>query len=203
MNPIFSLPSLSALSLSLLLVFCSSCAKEDLLDDSQQSRPELQAAEGSGEEDSDPCDGLISYELGYTILPAAGFPGYDLAVFASSALPETLGEDCECVERKFCITFDFPIVAVDDAAFTKQVQSQSPIVLVQKDGLGGYVNHNDPRGRAPGSTEHVICGTQEEDLIFLFDLDYAFPPGFDIMDAITDVEGICIVDNVADPNGGN
>lgn len=150
-----------------------------------------------------PCTGVRPYQISYELLDSAEFYGHDLAVRVLEGPPVDM-DSCLCDSLAYCVTLSFPINHVELAGFKKDSIPFQTVIAV-KDSLGGYENFTDPRipDGTPTYDKHVICGVQDSTQLVFFDLNPGFPVGYNISDAIIEIEGICIVANVEDTGGLN
>ena len=194
----FSALLLGALALS---TFLSSC--QPLENDPNRSIPTpLAKEEVSGDYQAGPipCQAFIPYKISYELLNAAEFNGHDLAVRALAGPPIDLGSNCECDSLKWCVTLTFPISQVVTAG-TANYSGPPLDNVLQPNGLGSFIGCEDPRDSTGTIVNPMkVCLTQNSDRVLYFDLDPGLPAGYDLNDAVIELEGICIVDNVDDTN---
>lgn len=157
--------------------------------------------------DSDSCSGIRSYTISYEILDSSEFYGHSIALRVFTGPPiNPVG--CDCDSLAYCAILSFPINQVSNAG-TKKLVPPFQTENLQPDNLGGWLGHrnfDDPPG-TPTFQTHEFCDVQDSSRVVYFDLQPEFPTGYDLGNAIIEVKGICIVDNLEDTqtdgNGGN
>lgn len=145
-----------------------------------------------------PCEGMITYDIAYEIRDSAEFFGHDFALRVLTGPPTDLG-GCVCDSLYYCVTLTFPIQDVAECGFKNDSAPHAPVMAVPN-GLGGYQGFTDPRlpANTPMYQQLRVCAPQDSARLVYFNLLANLSPGYDLNDAVLEVEGICIVDNVED-----
>lgn len=148
--------------------------------------------------DGDECDSLRTYSISYEILDHTEFRGHDLSIKILPGMPSNLNA-CDCDSLVYCVTLSFPISQTFEIGFENINQPVDNEVLTVN-GFGGYTGHTDPRlpSNTPMFQCHRVCATQVPDRPLYFDLSPVLPAGYNLANAVIDVEGICIIGNVDD-----
>lgn len=199
-------------------LFFTGCQQESVLNQDESTQPSLQGIGIIGQEPDNPCTGMEFLPTTYTILsagPGTNYPDYDLAVQVhASNSTLSMGEDCECAYRQLCVVLNFPQSQVEEAAITQKSDPYSQRIILRSDNNGSYLGYNDlvplvppgssqttPGTYVSGPPEHSLCITQGN--VVLFSFPAGFPPGYDAFNSVNYVTGICIIDNLPDPNDPN
>lgn len=190
--------------LALLFLTMVGCTQPEEISEMWENHPPPQAYVPADDEPN-PCTGYLSIPAVYTILEAADYPGYDLAVAVSFSSPPEPPQGCMCSKTTFCITLSFPQEMVTRAGRSQLSDPEHRVSSIAKNGVGGYIRHEDPRVNYPGTStggsivRHSLCSSNGP-YVILFNFPHGLPSGYDISNVVQSASGICIIDNIPDPN---
>lgn len=146
-----------------------------------------------------PCSHTRSYNISFELLDQTEFHGHDLSIRILQGPPIDL-DSCDCDSLVYVVTLNFPISQTVETGF-KNISGPVDHEIAVKNNLGGFVGHVDPRHQeGTPNPIHSIAAPQDSNRVVYFDLDSDFPEGYDLRDAVLEVEGICIIENIEDTN---
>lgn len=189
------------------LIFLAGCNQEQVLPLGEDSSPSLQALDVPPPVNSSlSCPPNTPLWTDFQILPAGSYPGFD---FVLQILPGSVSgilDSCDCKEKHFCITVNFPATQVTRAAVAETTDPEGGFTLLEPDEYGGYVGFTDPfpdpeAPPAPTNTQTVCVTVSSQNNVLLFDFDQPLPPGTDLNQLLRTITGICIIDDIVSPIG--
>lgn len=149
-----------------------------------------------------PCPTSVSFSINAY---AVNYLGYDLAIQIVPSTPPPLSNpNCYYTSCFYCLELEFPYEDVDQASYMSNPDAPEGAKVITKDGQGGYVSHNNPvtrqSGEGPPTVIHEICYPAEGAPVALFQLGQQIPHGYDLNNMVINAGGICLVDNLPDPD---
>ncbi len=149
-----------------------------------------------------PCPTSVSFSINAY---AVNYLGYDLAIQIVPSTPPPLSNpNCYYTSCFYWLELEFPYEDVDRASYMNNPDAPEGAKVIEKDGQGGYVAHNNPvrrnTGEGPPTVIHEICYPAEGTPVALFQLGQQIPIGYDLNNMVINAGGICLVDNLPDPD---
>lgn len=201
----------------LLIVFISwSCSKDYPFPDEPVGQPSVQALDGDGEGgdvnaavgNPDPPEptctiGENTFHVVYDNRQASQFPGYDLVIEIDSSNTMMAQElkDCNCEPAFYQVRFNFPISDV------KSGTQSSPGAGALQFSISEYGSHlignlsggqsNVNSGGSPN--QHVIKIPRDAGGLVMLKFNDGMPTGVTPQNAVLELNGICIVNDISTP----
>ena len=202
--------ALAALGCCLLtLLLFPSCTTEHPSADLQQA-PQVWSDKDAGPHaPRGDCEGEISFFPTLTAVSVSDYPGYDLALHVSGGGYSELPSGCECSSSVICLDLllNIPDVLLVGVAETGSPSKMVDVVYENPIGFSPEylhpVGHNelpeilDPVNPQPFS----LCIEELSGDLLLFDFVGTLPNGTEASAIVNTAGGICIVDNIDNPNG--
>lgn len=190
-----------------------SCSEKEVLEASQNTST-LQATEG--------CPDEVANDWEWEVMPSTPPPPYDVTLHSWGTMPDpneyaVNGVVCECEEENVCVFFNYTQPLSPGYSFLITVVNGSAItqIPVQSNPQGGYIGYPSPPQLAaalsklygqpvtPGDlalVHHICFPADGSDVYIDVDFDGDLPGDYDTEAIINNVIGLCIVDNLGDPN---
>ena len=116
-----------------------------------------------------------------------------------------LPTDCNCRIQRYCVTLDFPPLAVERAAKVPIEAPYEDYLTLEPDGMGSYVGFEHPlwpiggqeSSTPPLELPHQICFEAGDQVMFR--LNPIFLAGYDLSRAVIRAGGLCIVGDLPNP----
>lgn len=201
-------PTLFLIPILILMVAFSSCTDKEVLPDA----PSVQALENGVDDVSNPyegpCAGSVLYPISYSVISAADYPGFGLAIQIHPTVPIFSDPGCICIRQQYCISLTFPQRSVEKVAIAYVPGEPTEIDVLQVNDKGGYLGQCDWSYTAPEPVQplqvspngtHTICINSGDVVLFRF--PRGIPPYSDLEGAVIRATGLCIIDNIPDPYG--
>lgn len=181
--------------------FLQSCQNPEIADLAQQQLHLQGSVEVIGDylTGGGPCEFTRSYNISFELLDQTEFQGHDLSIRILEGPPIDL-DSCDCDSLVYVVTLNFPIGQTVETGF-KNISGPVDQEIAVQNNLGGYVDYVDPRHQdGVPNPIHSIAAPQDSNRVVYFDLTSDFPEGYNLRDAVLEVEGICIIENIEDTN---
>lgn len=194
------------IALTMLLALFS-CSADHLINEDFDGKPALLKGQDKGTPYSE-CEGEYPYEPNLTALPLANYPGYDLAVLVTG-YPDNVPVDCQCSETTVCLQLGLAIpnvlrVGIADSQFAGQgieALYQNPGGFTSKYLSPIGLNENPVLQNPVNLGPFSLCFDTANGDILLFDFMGNSLEDFSLEAVIDNAGGICIIDNIDNPNG--
>ena len=155
------------------------------------------------------CEGEIPFFPTLTVMSVDGYPGYDLALHVSGSALSELPPGCQCSSTVICLDLllDIPDVLLVGVAEVGNPSKDVDVVYENPIGFSpDYLKplgHNDmPENLTPVNPQPFsLCVEELSGNLLLFDFVGTLPNGTDLSAIVNTAGGICIVDNIDNPNG--
>ncbi len=196
---------LALLGLGFLL---GGCTPETPLESTSSADPLLDKYEGLSALDSKTCTGEFPFLPEITVLDASDYEGFDLALKIMGD-PMGLPGNCNCQQKIISLEFTMEIPEVIEAGFLATWAPYQPYEPIYETPGGFGDQFKVPKGYNqqfqivnpvdPGPFELTYDAAMGN--ILLLDLVQPLPSGLDANAVIQQAGGICIIDNIDNPNG--
>lgn len=194
-------------SLLFLLLTSTSCSTENISADMEEA-PFVLPKFIPGDDEGGDCSGEIAYYPTLTQVSPADFPGYDLAFLVSGG-PADLPETCECAQTIICMELVLNYPDILEVGIASSFDKYNSLEIVYENPYGFKEKFREPKGlnKRPEIYQPVnpqpfsLCVENENWNLILFDFLGGIPTGMNPAAVVNTAGGICIVDNIDNPEG--
>lgn len=190
--------------LAALLFLFPSCSRIDPVAELDPVGPALELI-GPEEGSKGDCFGEIQFTPSIVVLPDAQFPTHDLAVIITGEA-EGVPKGCMCSRSVICVDLVINAQDVLGVGITASLEGGKDIVSVYENPYGYFGDFKIPKGHnsnydLANPEPFNLCVDVEDGDILVFDFIGGLPNGIDPASIISTAGGICIVDNIDNPQG--
>lgn len=190
--------------LAALLFFFPSCSRMDPVAELDPVGPAMELS-GPEEGSKGDCFGEIQFTPSFVVLPQNQFPTHDLAIFVTGGA-EGVPKNCMCSRTVICVDLSINVQDVLGVGITASLEGGKKIVSVYENPYGYFGEFKVPKGLnsnydLANPVPFNLCVDVVDGDILVFDFIGGLPTGIDPASIISTAGGICIVDNIDNPQG--